>query len=260
MGAVPENVVLLHGFGGTHRAWDSVVAHLDPARYLPLALDLPGHGQQAAHEPADSVSFESCLESVLARSPEHFQLCGYSLGARIALHVALAAPERVGRLFLIGATPGIEDEGERERRREADHRLADALEGEDFEEWIERWRAQPLFAQEPRDVGELARADHRRNDPRALAAVLRGVGTGEMTPLWHRLAALSMPVCLLAGSRDQKFSDIARRMALLIGRVELAQLEGGHSLALERPAEVAAVLQGFRPQRAHPAGASAPAR
>lgn len=43
---MPEDVVLLHGFGGTRRAWDGVVALLGE-RYRPLALDLPGHGAAA---------------------------------------------------------------------------------------------------------------------------------------------------------------------------------------------------------------------
>ena len=44
---MPETVVLLHGFGGTHRAWDGVIERLPPERYRPLALDLPGHGEYA---------------------------------------------------------------------------------------------------------------------------------------------------------------------------------------------------------------------
>ena len=37
---VPETVVLLHGFAGTGRLWDPVVARLDAERYRPLAPDL----------------------------------------------------------------------------------------------------------------------------------------------------------------------------------------------------------------------------
>ena len=46
---MPETLVLLHGFSGTHRAWDEVIDRLDTQRYRPLALDLPGHGGQADH-------------------------------------------------------------------------------------------------------------------------------------------------------------------------------------------------------------------
>ncbi len=130
----------------------------------------------------------------------------------VALHVALAAPERVARLVLVGVNPGIEDGAERAARRRSDRALAEELERAPFEEFIERWRTQPLFAEDPPEVGALAREDQRRNRPDALAAVMRGVGTGEMPPLWDRLAELAMPVTVLVGERDAKFLALGRRM------------------------------------------------
>ena len=91
-----ESVVLLHGFGGTRRTWDGVAARISPQRYLPVAIDMPGHGEAAAAR--RPITFDACTEHVLARSPERFTLCGYSLGGRVALHVALAARERVRRV------------------------------------------------------------------------------------------------------------------------------------------------------------------
>jgi 2-succinyl-6-hydroxy-2,4-cyclohexadiene-1-carboxylate synthase len=238
---MPETLVLLHGFGGTRRAWDQVVAQLDPQRYRPLALDLPGHGEAALH--SGPVTFVKCVEVVLAASPERFALCGYSMGGRIALHVALAAPERISRLVLVASSPGIEDSRERAQRREVDRQLADDLERLPFESFIERWRTQPLFAGEPHEAGLLAREDHRRNDPRALAAVMRGVGTGEMKPLWGRLTDLRMPVTILVGDRDVKFRTLARRMQQrLPGGSELKLIPGGHGLPLENPSAVAREL------------------
>ena len=237
---MPETLVLLHGFGGTHRAWDGVIERLDPERYRPLALDLPGHGARAAHPPP--IGFDACVRTVLADAPERFALCGYSLGGRVALHVALAAPERVSRLCVISANPGLEDPGERARRLAEDERLAQRLESEPYEEWIEGWRTQAVFAQEPASAGELARADHRRNDPRALAAAMRGLSLGNMQSLWGRLAELRMPVVLLAGERDRKFLALAERALPLLADGSLAVLAGGHGLVLENPAGVAGAL------------------
>ena len=231
-----EDLLLLHGFSGTHRAWDGVIARLDPQRYRPLALDLPGHGALA--DPAGPITFEGCLESVLARAPERFALAGYSLGGRIALQVALTAPERVSRLILISCSPGIEDEAERAERRAADHLLAEDLERIPFEDFIERWRTQPLFAADPLEVGRLAREDQRRNHPQALAAVMRGIGTGEMEPLWSRLGELQMTVKVVVGGRDSKFLALGQRMVDLMSRSELAVVEGGHGLLLESPAAI----------------------
>jgi 2-succinyl-6-hydroxy-2,4-cyclohexadiene-1-carboxylate synthase len=237
---VPESVVLLHGFSGTAHAWDGVSERLEHERYLPLALDLPGHGGQG-HAPAP-ITFEACVQSVLARAPERFALCGYSLGGRVALHVALAAPGRVSRLVLVSASAGIEDPQERAARRRSDERLAQELEHEPFERFIERWRSQPLFAAEPARAGELARADQRRNRPAALAAALRGLGTGAMEPLWSRLPELSMPATVVVGERDAKYLALGRRMAQALPRGELVVLPGGHGLPLELPGELARAI------------------
>jgi 2-succinyl-6-hydroxy-2,4-cyclohexadiene-1-carboxylate synthase len=237
---VQESVVLLHGFSGTHHAWDRVVELLDSERYRPLALDLPGHGQEA--DAPRPITFTGCVEHVLAAAPPSFTLCGYSLGGRVALHVALAAPERVARLVLVSTTAGIADESERAARSRSDQRLADDLERIPYEEFIERWRTQPLFADDPPEVGALAREDQRRNRPDALAAVLRGIGSGEMDPLWSRLHELRMPITIVAGDGDAKFQALGRRMENLLPNSTLTIVSGGHGLPLENPAAVAREL------------------
>jgi 2-succinyl-6-hydroxy-2,4-cyclohexadiene-1-carboxylate synthase len=238
---VPESVVLLHGFSGTHRAWDGVVARLHPERYLSRALDLPGHGDAAdAQRP---ITFAGCVDRLLADSPETFVLCGYSLGGRVALHVALAASERVSRLVLVSTSAGIEDPAERADRRAADDRLAEQLERIPFEDFVERWRTQPLFADEPPEAGLLAREDQRRNRADALAAVLRGLGTGEMASLWARLPELRMPVTVLAGERDGKYQALGERMVELLPDAELVVVPGGHGLPLENPEALARTIE-----------------
>jgi 2-succinyl-6-hydroxy-2,4-cyclohexadiene-1-carboxylate synthase len=242
---VPESIVLLHGFSATSRSWDAVAALLDVERYLPVALDLPGHGE--ATDAPRPITFASCAQHVLDAAPARFTLCGYSLGGRIALHVALAAPGRVERLVLVSCSAGIEDPGERAARRDADRRLADDLEERPFGEFVERWRRQPLFAQEPAHVGCRARADMRRNRPQALAAVLRGVGAGEMQPLWSRLRELRMPARVLAGRRDRKYVALAQRMADALPDGELLVVDGGHALPLENARAIARALEGLDP-------------
>jgi len=234
--------VLLHGFGATHRMWDGVLERVDAERYRALALDLPGHGARAvAKRP---VTFAACVEQVLDAAPERFVLCGYSMGGRVALHVALAAHARARRLVLIACDPGIGNERERARRRESDGRLARELENGELEAFVERWNAQPLFANDPPRVRALARSDQLRNDPRGLAAALRGLGTGSMQPLWSRLPELSMPVTFVAGERDTKFTAIGERVADAARDCRLVVLRGGgHRLPLEDPAGIAGAIE-----------------
>jgi pimeloyl-ACP methyl ester carboxylesterase len=85
----------------------------------------------------------------------------------------------------------------------------------------------------------MAREEMRHNNPDALACVLRGIGTGEMAPLWNRLAGLQMPVMVLAGERDAKFQALGRQMVEPLVNAELVVVPGGHCLPLENPAAVA---------------------
>jgi len=234
-------VVLLHGFAGTRLGWEFVLRALDGEPYRPLALDLRGHG---AARDARPITFEACAGDVLAAAPpEPFVLCGYSMGGRVALHVALAAPERVSRLVLVGATPGLETEAERAARRRSDERLADFAEDEPIEDFADLWARQRLFTGDPPDAVAFARADTLRNDPRALAAALRGIGTGQQAPLWDRLGELTMPVTVMAGERDEKFVTIGRRMAAALPDAELVVVPGaGHGLSREAPQAVAAAI------------------
>jgi 2-succinyl-6-hydroxy-2,4-cyclohexadiene-1-carboxylate synthase len=237
-----ETLVLLHGFGGTHRAWDPVLPELERERYNPLVPDLRGHGTKAGVRP---ISFDACVADVLAAAPDEFVLCGYSLGGRVAQHVALAAPERISRLVLVATTAGIDDVEDRAARREADERFADELEHMTIEEYADRWQALPLFAGTPPDAASWWREDLLRNDPVALAAALRGVGAGEMAPLWDRLATLTMPVTVVVGSRDAKFVALSNRYAEVLPQADVVVLEGaGHGLPREAPRQLAAAIQG----------------
>ena len=239
---MPATVVLLHGFAGTGRGWDLVVERLDAQRYTALTPDIRGHGLAGDRRP---VTFDACARDVLDAGPEQFDLCGYSLGGRIALHVALAAPERVRRLVLVSSTAGIRDPLERERRRAADDALAARIERGTIEQFADRWLEQPLFADDPPAAQALARADISRNDPGSIAAALRGLGAGVMEPLWDRLAELSMPVTVLAGARDRTYCEIGEQLVRRRWGADLVILEGaGHALAREAPRAVAAALMG----------------
>jgi 2-succinyl-6-hydroxy-2,4-cyclohexadiene-1-carboxylate synthase len=231
------SVLLLHGFTHTGSSWDRVVAALGE-RYRVLAPDIRGHGAAAQSRP---VTLDAVIGDLDSLAPlDGFTLAGYSMGGRIALHVALAMPGRVRRLVLIGASPGISEPEQRRLRREADERLAAELEHVSIEEFARRWEQTPVLSGLPDDLLARVRADRLRSTPDGLARVLRGLGTGVLPSLWDRLGELPMPVTLIVGERDQKFRAIAAEMGGMIDQAEVMVVPGaGHAVHLEAPDAVA---------------------
>jgi 2-succinyl-6-hydroxy-2,4-cyclohexadiene-1-carboxylate synthase len=232
-------VVLLHGFTHTGRSWDPVVAALGES-YTALAPDIRGHGRSSNSKPA---ALDAVIADTWALAPGRFTLAGYSMGGRIALHVALADPDRIKRLVLIGASPGIADPAARGRRREDDERLAAEVQTSSIEQFAARWAQTPVLGCQAPDVAAAAHADRLRSTPQGLAQALRGLGTGALPSAWDRLGELTMPVTLVAGERDQKFRDLAAEMARSISGAEIVIVPGaGHAVHLESPRGVAEII------------------
>jgi 2-succinyl-6-hydroxy-2,4-cyclohexadiene-1-carboxylate synthase len=235
-------LLLLHGFTHTGASWARVRASL-PERYRALAPDLRGHGSAGGAQP---VTLDAVLEDLAAIAPpEGFTLAGYSMGGRIALHAALSAglAGRVSRLVLIGASPGIADEADRVARFEADERVAAELERLDIEALARHWARTPVLAGQPAEVARWVHQDRLRNTPAGLARALRGLGTGALPSLWERLGDVQLPVTLVVGERDAKFTAIAEQMALSLPRARVVAVPGvGHAVHLEAPERVAALL------------------
>lgn len=227
----------LHGFTQTRTSAHEYRSILAGTREV-WTLDLPGHGD--AHEVRATLPEAADLVAdALGEGP--VDLGGYSFGARVALHVALAYPTRVRRLVLLGASRGIEDPLARAQRCEADERLARRIEEIGADAFLAEWLAQPLFA----TLGNTDAATRSRNGD-GLAASLRLAGTGTQAWLAPRLAELSMPVLALAGSLDAKFSDEARAIATAVPDGRVALVEGaGHAAHLEKPAACATLVEDF---------------
>lgn len=205
-----------------------------------VAVDAPGHGTRS-HVQADLV--EGARQIAEEHGPA--DVVGYSMGGRLALHLALHHPESVGKLVLIGATAGLESEDERAARRAADEELATFLEREGLDAFLDRWLKNPLFATLP--AGAAALESRRGNTVEGLAASLRLMGTGSQESLWELLPSLSNDVLFIVGERDEKFTAVAHRMAALwggIARVDVVE-GAGHAVHLERPHEVAGRIVTF---------------
>ncbi len=237
-------LLLFHGFTGSAANWR---AHVEgfAQHFTIIAVDLPGHGESDSPDDPARYRMEHCLEDLIAvldqlqPKLQQVNLLGYSMGGRVALHFAAAHPERVSKLILESASPGLSDPAERAARVASDNALADFIEQAGLEAFVDRWESLPLFASQarlPAEVSAGLRAQRLLCNPRGLAHSLRGLGTGIQSPLWDRLPEVRVPTLLIAGELDTKFMNIARAMAesLPNARLEIVP-EAGHTAHLEQP-------------------------
>lgn len=235
-------IVLLHGFTGSGRDWESVAEHLPERRVL--APDLPGHGSTDLDGIAFPEAADAVVASVAALGASRFHLVGYSMGGRLALYLALAYGDRVASLVLESASPGLAHEEARAQRRAADEQLACFAEREGIAAFVDRWERTPVLAGEerlPDSVRRQLRQRRLRCRPRGLAASLRSMGTGSQPWLGDRLQEIRLPVALVVGEGDAKFREIAVGMTAELPRVELHVAAGaGHNVHVAQPAWFAA--------------------
>ena len=240
-------VTLLHGFTQSGRSWRELMAKL-PAGYRWIVPDLRGHGDTQIWQGA-SCSMDACTADLVklwdALEVERTHLVGYSMGGRLALHIATHRPDRVLSVFTIGAHAGLEEDA-REGRRRGDEALAERIEKDGLEAFVNYWGSQPMFAgierRGPTYAAEV-RSERLRNHVEGLACSLRGMGAGAMEPLWDQVAHVEFPCTFVAGQLDHGYVASARRLAATVpnSRVEIVP-RAGHSVHQERPDAVARAL------------------
>ncbi|MFL5624255.1 MAG: 2-succinyl-6-hydroxy-2,4-cyclohexadiene-1-carboxylate synthase [Ktedonobacteraceae bacterium] len=246
-------LVMLHGFTGSAAGWGNHLDTLDAYGWRVIALDLPGHGQSDAPDDPQRYALACCQQDILAALQElgvsrgEAVLLGYSMGGRIALYAAFSGFFRA--LILESASPGLEDRVERVQRRLSDEALAASIERDGVQAFVDRWEKLPLFASQntlPFETREALRRQRLNNRASGLAQSLRGVGTGVQPSLHARLPTLRIPVLLIAGQLDPKFTAIARSMAQALPHAQLRIVPGaGHAVHLERPEEFASLVGDF---------------
>ncbi len=238
-----QTLVLLHGFTGSAASWGQHLDTLASCGLRIIAIDLPGHGLSDAPDDVEQYSIERhhydilAVLQVLGIQEGQAMLLGYSMGGRIALYTAFSGFFRA--LILESASAGIENVEEREERRRSDEALAASIEREGVPAFVERWERLPLFASQHMLSGEIQDTLHKQrsqNNPIGLAQSLRGVGTGYQPSLYAQLPDLQVPVLLIAGELDTKFTTIAQRMTQLLPHAQLHIVPAaGHSVHLEQP-------------------------
>ena len=239
MSAEAPAAVLLHGFLGSPDDWQPFADRLSD-RLQCVAPSLVEHPTLAS------------LETAIRRSvPGPAVLVGYSMGARLALHLLLRDPDRYRAGVLACGSPGLPTATGRAERRRGDACLAARLRGLDggdaLRGFLDDWYAQPIFARvrsHPCYGGMLAR--RLRIDPGAWAATLTHLGTGALPSLWDELPRLRPPTLVVTGELDARYVEVARRMETRSAALRVCLLaDCGHAVLCEKPAEFATQASTF---------------
>jgi 2-succinyl-6-hydroxy-2,4-cyclohexadiene-1-carboxylate synthase len=245
-------LLLLHGFTGNRSSFD----HLRPLlsdKVKAIAVDLPGHGETPLPTRTGRDGFLETVEALLGVLDElkvsTANLLGYSQGARFALAAALTRPERFGRLIMESGSPGLHRRQERTERRAKDANLATFIRQKGVEAFVAHWESQPIFAGlrnlAPERQEEL-RARRRSCTVEGLVGALECLGLGVQPDYWPELQRQRLPTLLLTGALDEKFTQIARRMAAELPVVWRRTFEGSsHAPHLEVPEEYASEVVSF---------------
>lgn len=242
LGSGESSIVFVHGFTQTRLSWRLCAERL-AARHRCVIVDAPHHGE------ASSLDLDHAgAARAVGESAHGCVLVGYSMGGRLALAAAVEASTTIRALVLVSTTAGIEDVGERERRRSADDALATRIESLGTDAFVSEWLAQPLFANSRRDDIEIAA--RRSNSAESLARSLRRCGAAEQSPAWNSLHDICVPTLIVAGQRDDKFVALAKRLHGAIVDSELTIVaDAGHAVHLDQPDRFAEALEGFLDRR-----------
>lgn len=233
-------LLLLHGFTGRAEFW-APLAETWAEGWFVMAPDLPGHGASGIPEPGYGLAeaAETLAETLRAEGRGPVTVMGYSLGGRLALHLAAAHPELVSRLVLIGASAGLPDAEARAERRASDAGWATVLREEGLAVFLDAWEALPLFAGHgrlPESQRQWLRELRSGQRAEGLAASLEAFGLGAQAPLQAALARLSVPTWWVAGELDTKFAAIAQQTAARMPNAWTVLVpRAGHNVPFEQP-------------------------
>lgn len=248
-------MVLLHGMLQLPVSFRPLLA-ARPAEVRDWAVSaprLPGHGVDPfglEHE-----TFEDAVTALAARLPRSIdRLCGYSLGARLALGLLRVRPD-IGEVLAIGPQLGLLDLGERAARCAWEDEMAARVTRDGVPSFAQHWEGLPVFEGQgrlPAEVQAAQREVRRAHEARGLSWAFRVLGSGRMPPLHDLVARHAARVTLITGARDRKFAAIADGAAARFGVRHVEIPEAGHNVPLEAPTALwRAILERSSRRSAH---------
>ncbi len=254
VGAPP--LLLLHGFLGNAGDWSAVVTLLKDDYYL-IVVDLPGHGASRWDEQDNQGTHHFChrLAQTIQTVARHkgvdlarVSMLGYSLGGRLAMAYATAFPQRIARLFLEGAHPGLVGEQARQERYRSDLHWAKRFASEPLAQVLRDWYQQPVFADLHAQQVQSLIAQRVSGSGQLLAEAMMAFSLAKQPDYRDSLSRLKteahVPIHYVYGSNDHKFAQLGQQLLAekVISSVHLIN-QCGHNVHRQQPEAMARLLR-----------------
>lgn len=231
VGDGPRNLLLLHGWGSAN-SWNGFIGALDPLKFRAIAFDIRGHGEsdKVTTGFSDERFARDAFAVADATNARKFISVGFSMSGRFVQYLPLLSPERVESMVIIAGAPASAIE------------LPEVI----IADWVgraadcERLRQIPvMFAvnPDPALLDEYA-DDAVKASAYALEATLRML----LTSFEDRIKGRSpmTPTLVLAGKADKLLGpDVQRAIAGYYPGSSVVELDCGHEILVEKPAETA---------------------
>jgi len=247
-----EPILLLHGFIGSQKTWSNIINPLSK-QFQVITIDLIGHGNTESPYDVNLYQMEAVvdqLDELLKQLKiDQVNILGYSMGGRVALSFTCLKQDRVKKLILESASPGILDEKEREDRKKHDFQLAQKILKDGIESFVNEWEKLPLFKSQkqlPEGVQKQIRLSRLNQNKMGLANSLIGMGTGSQPSWWEHLQKIEIPVKIVVGQLDHKFCNIGEEMGLKLQHASISTVPNvGHAPHIEEPEKFAKIVMEF---------------
>ncbi|GHF71576.1 alpha/beta hydrolase [Streptomyces mashuensis] len=238
-------LLALHGIRGHGARWRHV-AETSLGDFSVIAPDLRGHGRSTHAPPWNTEAHVADMLAVLdAHGPDRVDLLGHSYGGLIALRLAHAAPERVGRMVLLDPSTGLPagQMHDQARRTMSPGLFASPQQAE--AERRSAWPAVSPAAVEEEIADHLVQRDDGRwqwrFEPAAVVTACSEMAGPPVTP------PAGVPTLLVTARRSGFVSPayVQACRATLGEQLTVAELDAGHMLYLENPEETGELIRRF---------------
>lgn len=241
-----HSILAVHGFLGSAHDWTSIQSHLDhlqPGKFQWIKPDLFHPSSEILR--TDLQSFERLTQRLIQFLPnpsisgqEKPIFIGYSLGARIGLHLLKHYSDHFKSFVFISAHPGLYSVDEKISRQKSDLLWNEKLQKEQWSDFIHQWASQPVFA-----TDQSVQRPESHFDRDKLTYALTSLSLSQQENFESLILQNQSKMTWVVGEQDSKFLNVAINLQQkkILSNFERIQ-HAGHRVIFDQPQVLAQIL------------------